>query len=493
MNDVVLNDYQNDWLERCLKISGVQYSAFENKTIYTDFYCDNVQLTNYFGKIISEISRTKANSLVCKKYNSENPDRYSTVLVWDLSQTGLEQEYKNKLASLSCPVVLVTDKTDLSWIEKGNISAIFCGPIYGAGLCDSREPSENCCVNVLDFFAGQIFLATKTDTIPSGVYYCGHGNSQPVACRDLSEYGYERMISFDDGSYMYSFSKERPDERFCFDNTYGGNLRLLHSLLFNCLVEFDRICKKHGIRYFLGGGTLLGAVRHGGMIPWDDDVDVMMKRDDYEKFLTVVEKELSPGMFFQSSQTDNEYHSVFTKIRIDGTRFVTRFSQQFANMHQGIFIDIFVHDYTSNNKIGQKLHVFKTLFARSMVFHKWAKTPMHFYGKLKFICRVATKYIEKHDIKRLEKIQHRVICKYNKKKTRFLYDGTGEHLRHGAFPAKWLDETVEVEFNGKKFPAPKFFKEYLTYSYGDYEKWIPASKRKAGHDIVEVEFGEYGK
>ena len=94
---------------------------------------------------------------------------------------------------------------------------------------------------------------------------------------------------------------------------------------------------------------------------------------------------------------------------------------------------------------------------------------------------------------KLEGIQDRVIQKYNAKNTRYLYDGTGEHLRHGAFPAEWLEDMEYVDFNGLQFPIPKRYDEYLKYSYGNYKEWIPASLRKAGHDIIQVDFGAYLK
>lgn len=95
-------------------------------------------------------------------------------------------------------------------------------------------------------------------------------------------------------------------------------------------------------------------------------------------------------------------------------------------------------------------------------------------------------------MEKLERHQDRVIRKYNARNTEYLYDGTGEHLRHGAFPACWLAEARYVPFGDREYPIPAEAEKYLEYSYGaDYMQWIPASERKGGHHIIEVDFGEY--
>ncbi len=270
-------------------------------------------------------------------------------------------------------------------------------------------------------------------------------------------------------------------------------LNKVRELEFKCLLEFDRICRKYEIKYFLGGGTLLGAVRHQGFIPWDDDIDVMMLPEDYDKFRDVVQSELSDEFVYQSKETDGEYHSIFDKIRLKGTVFDTNFSQQFDLISHGIFMDIFVHDYTSENKLGQKLHIFRTILGKSLVHHKWGNTPMHFYGKLKFICRLATVYKNHTSMEKLEKHQMRVVEKYDKKKTKYLYDGRGEHTRHGAFPASILEEEpIEMMFNGKMMPVPKRYDEYLTFSYDEnYMTLPPEEKRVPEHDLARLDFGKY--
>ncbi len=481
VTDEIKNDYRNDWLYRCTAPDKSDYSALNELNIYFQSINCCYEVIESFKDILLSVQKKYAPNL--NLLYSVN-DNINTALIWSFKNSPIKRSKE-----INCDKKIYV--TDFNIESDQNSIVLYCGNIYGAGLTESNPASENNCTNIMDFFAAQLFILAEFNRLPKGIYYAGHGKCIARNIKYLSDYGYNNIISYEDGKYMLEFSKQRSEERFYFDNTYNGHLHLLHELLFKCLLEFDRICKKHDIKYFLGGGTLLGAVRHQGMIPWDDDMDVMMLRDDYNKFLSVINDELDSSMFFQSCETDPEYHSVFTKIRLNGTKFVTRFSCRFPEMHQGIFIDIFVHDHTSNNKLGQKLHVFKTLFVRSMVFHKWEGTPMHFYGRLKMVCRLATKYIRKTPMKKLEKYQDKVIQKYNKKNTKYLYDGTGEHLRHGAFPAEWLEDVEYLKFNGHDFPVPKNYKSYLKYSYGDYNRWIPASLRKAGHDIIEVDFGEY--
>ncbi len=477
-----LNDYRDDWVKRALDVKGVKPSAFDGKTIYTLIEKDSLICETLRGIFEGLCARYGIKTrLVCSDGKAALPDG-SIVITAQREVSG---------GGLACPDGCEEFCICINGGVKKSARVLYCGGLYGAGAeLDGMRAEENDCTSFLDMFGGLMFLIANRAELENGVYYAGHGKPAIPAAL-LSDKGYVPMISCEDGRYMLDFYNGRPNERFYFDNTYNGKLALLQSLLIKLLEEFDRICKKHGIKYFLGGGTLLGAVRHDGIIPWDDDIDVMMLRGEYEKFLTAIKSESGGKFFFQSADTDPQYHSVFTKLRLKGTKFVTRFSSQFEDMEQGIFIDIFVHDKTAKSPLMQRWHIFRTLLARSAVFHKWAGTPMHFYGKLKWLCSLATAYIKRTDIKKLEKKQEKVIRRYEKKNTGFLYDGTGEHLRHGAFPEEWLKGERYALFGGKYYPIPAKAEEYLEYSYRNYNEWIPASLRKAGHDIVEVDFGEY--
>lgn len=270
-------------------------------------------------------------------------------------------------------------------------------------------------------------------------------------------------------------------------NLTQEDLRQLHDVLLEMMCRFDTLCREHDIQYFLGGGTLLGAIRHGGFIPWDDDVDLMMTRENYDKLCTLPVEAFPKGWFLQTYQTDPHYHGDMAKIRLDGTVYSTEFSSRFPQMHQGIFIDIFAHDRTAKSKKMQKLHIFCTTLVRSMVFHKWEETPMQFYGKHKVFCALATGLIRILPMRFLEWLREWIYRWYEKSNSEYFYDGMGMHLQHGAFPAQLLDKAVYRKFEGKQFPVPENFDAYLTFSYGDYRK-MPAEEDRRLHSIARLHF-----
>ena len=123
-------------------------------------------------------------------------------------------------------------------------------------------------------------------------------------------------------------------------------LRKVQMVEVEILDEIDRICKKNNIKYFLVGGTLLGAVRHGGFIPWDDDIDLGMLREDYEKFIDICinSDELDKKYFMHSDETDSDYWLPFIKIRKNNTTFDEKVIKN-CDTHKGIYVDIFPMDY----------------------------------------------------------------------------------------------------------------------------------------------------
>ena len=120
-------------------------------------------------------------------------------------------------------------------------------------------------------------------------------------------------------------------------------LKVTQQNLLDLMITLDGICRKENISYSLHGGTLLGAVRENGFIPWDDDMDIGMLRADYEKFLNVAKEKLNKKYFLQTWDTDEKFALPFAKIRLNGTKYIEHNSKN-VDIHNGIYIDIFPYD-----------------------------------------------------------------------------------------------------------------------------------------------------
>ncbi|MGN0355632.1 MAG: LicD family protein, partial [Muricoprocola sp.] len=309
----------------------------------------------------------------------------------------------------------------------------------------------------------------------------------------LHRYGFIPSVTLEDGLIILVKSLQNTGDVFIFDNTYMGKLTRVQQILLGYLLEIDRICKKHGIKYFLAGGTLLGAIRHHGFIPWDDDADVMMLREDFDRFMEVVQQELPDNIFVQVPSTEKGNYNPFTKLRINNTMFATEFTSKFLDMHNGVFFDVLSHDQTGNHKWSQKLHLMWTMLSRSIVFNKWGNTNIKSGGNHPLFCKFVDKAKHLVPMPFAQWMQERAFRFFQHRKSDYLYDGMGRNLKRGAFPREWLEEVTYVDFEGYQFPVPKEYDKYLTYLYGDYMQMIPVSQRRTSHSIVLTDLGEYSR
>jgi lipopolysaccharide cholinephosphotransferase len=309
-----------------------------------------------------------------------------------------------------------------------------------------------------------------------------------VSNTKLKRLGWKPTVEIKDALLISKYAKLNSDEVFMFPDAYDGKLHTVQQILLGFLLEIDRICKKHNIKYFLAGGTLLGAIRHHGFIPWDDDADVMMLREDYDKFLKVLPTELPSNLFLQKNEKTS--HFPFAKIRINNTVFSTEFTSRFNNVHNGIFFDVLAQDKTSNNEFIRKLHMHATASSRWLVLNKWRGTPVDANSKISsFIANVLKKIFP---LSLLESVQNKLMSLYkNKKDAKYLFDSMGRNISRGEFPIEWLSDTILVDFEGVKLPVPKEYDKYLTYLYGDYMDMIPVSQRHVSHEIIQMDLSEY--
>lgn len=272
------------------------------------------------------------------------------------------------------------------------------------------------------------------------------------------------------------------------------DLRRMQLLELDLLKEFDRVCRKNEITYTISSGTMLGAVRHKGFIPWDDDADISMLREEYNKFLSVID-ELDPEIcFFQDHTTDPEYRWGYGKLRRAGTQYV-RVGQEHLKCKTGIFVDIFPLDDVPNSRIGRILQRERCFVTRKLMYSEVGRlsdseTPlMRWVYSLLAIIPVdyAFSRLKRYTKKSKNNSPNivRTLCfDALGKKTKMLQGDA----RYGR-PKRWFVDVAEYEFEGCKLFGPKDYDEYLKFKYGDYMKLPPIDKRQQNSPVSLIDFG----
>jgi len=230
------------------------------------------------------------------------------------------------------------------------------------------------------------------------------------------------------------------------------------------LLEFDRVCKKYGLKYFLMYGSLLGAVRHKGFIPWDDDLDVGMLREDYERFIEVAKDEFIEPYFLQTPYTDIDYYFSFVKLRNSNTAAVSK-AFQYQAFNQGIFLDIFPLDYSEAEEMEERYNKVKSLAIQNSTLMKLSN-PNYIIDDNSKQALLKTNPIETY-----EEIQQLAMNHFmTPKKHLALAVWTGNHWSKYLYNASDFETIIECEFEGSRLPIPVGYKRILQTIYGDYLK-----------------------
>lgn len=249
--------------------------------------------------------------------------------------------------------------------------------------------------------------------------------------------------------------KYNPDDSEC---------RRMQMRMLDMLKEIDRICKKYDIPYWLSSGTLLGAIRHGGFIPWDDDLDIELMESDFRRFIEVAPMELSPNLVIQTHSTDKSYYFTYAKLR-DLQSFLVEDGISDKNFrYRGIYIDIFP-------------------MANTTPFLLNISAYWHWYCVLKPSFRVASNTV-------LRKICHFMYCLSNKIYLLFKYIDYRKRNQNINYsygcqftlncPSAVIFPLTEIYFENCLFPAPNNPDLYLEKIYGDYWK-IPDERDRKYH------------
>ena len=251
-------------------------------------------------------------------------------------------------------------------------------------------------------------------------------------------------------------------------------LRNIQEKELHILCAIHDICRRHGIDYWLDGGTLLGAVRHKGFIPWDDDIDIAMRKEDFPKFAEYAAKELPEGLFLQTPQTDASCRLPLIKVR-DTNSFIVEYGDDFTRPYQkGLFVDIF--PFIPYPNVSKKFckQIIKEYCRSNAILHQQHTYSLRSFAEFFWFGAKKLSYL----------LVWKAACLLLRKDIAFAntIETNGYGIKHNAsdiFPIS------EISFEGKMFCAPANPDNYLKSLFNDYMTLPPIEKR-TGHAVFYI-------
>ncbi len=265
-----------------------------------------------------------------------------------------------------------------------------------------------------------------------------------------------------------------------------NNIAAVQSKILDIMRYIDKLCRENGIVYYVMGGTALGAVRHGGFIPWDDDLDIFMTPGNYKKFKRIFKKAGNRQFIIQEWRIVDEYLE-YAKVRMNGTTFIERAFKHRKDMHHGIYVDIMILHKCPLNPIMQKMIYYESKYVKLVALSRrnWRpKTPAQkaVLFLLKFL---PNDFISQKCYEQIYKYDH---LKGNFK---YCYYITKANFHQGLFEPDVFAAPVDIPFEDTWLWGPSNIREYLEQRFGDYLKLPPEQERKmAVHaQVYDTEVG----
>lgn len=248
--------------------------------------------------------------------------------------------------------------------------------------------------------------------------------------------------------------------------TVSAQMKKVWAVQLDLLEKFQDVCHRHGLRYYASGGTLLGAIRHKGYIPWDDDIDIMMMRDDYERLLAIAADEFDAPYFFQTAYNDDKYSRGHAQLRNSNTTAVLPSEQGRFPFNQGVFIDIFPTDAIPDDENARQKQCRDILFWEKLlkVTVRYPANPKKTLIK-NILHTVASIIPYRFIYKQMEKACTRYNEQHTKRVGLISFLPQDERLQ---FPAEAFGEVQTVPFEYTTIDIPADYDVLLAHQYGDY-------------------------
>ena len=255
----------------------------------------------------------------------------------------------------------------------------------------------------------------------------------------------------------------------------------MHTELYEILAEIDRVCKKHNIPYFIQGGSAIGAFYNKGVVPWDDDVDVGMTRENYNRFLDLAPAELDSRYFLEWFGTESNTPFYFAKIKKNNTLFVEQIWRN-MDIHHGIFVDIFPYDRIPDNRWLEKMHRFAAKFWINCFMGKQIWLWGH-CGSCQIDAPLPKSWISCAAIRVVCSLMSRgaiynkmcrVLSRFNGWDTEFI---NIVRMPKDQIRRKYAENPVLMEFGGMQIPVPDNVEEYLRHHYPNLRPVLPVEEQ----------------
>ena len=262
--------------------------------------------------------------------------------------------------------------------------------------------------------------------------------------------------------------------------------RKYNELVLNMMKQLHKVCIDNGLRYTLIGGSMLGAVRHKGFIPWDDDLDIGLPRPDYEKLIRILKNNPLENCFLQCFETEPHYNQPYAKLRLNGTKYLEGFTQN-LDIHQGLFIDIFPLDKI-NNPYG-KGSLNRQVLVKVLTFAIWGKEKCYIKRKgIKKFEHIISAIIDIFPKKTIIKFQRSIVYRENKEwEYRASMFSSNYKPNKIYFLDSDFDNIIKVPFEDAQLCVVSNWDECLKRLFKNYMEYPPIEKRNSGHNVIMIE------